>query len=85
MKKVALKRVSKKQEAELEKRRELRSLLLYYNGFKCMTCKGLGDWRGLSLSHKVPLSRGGLTDYENCLIECYPCHEKRHNLIRRQR
>ena len=43
----------------------------------CQTCNNLNlDFRGLSLSHIIALSRGGKTTRENCLIECYPCHEK---------
>jgi|SRR3990167_2342364 len=32
-------------------------------------------WRGISLSHIIPLSRGGKTCKGNCLLECYVCHE----------
>ena len=42
----------------------------------CQACGGNGDIWGLSLAHIIPLSRGGETSRENCLIECYPCHEK---------
>ncbi len=77
-----LKQVSKKQAKELALRTKLKKELLEEqvaeHGYQfCMTCNNLNlDWRGLSLSHKVPLSRGGKTDRENCIIECYPDHDK---------
>jgi len=52
------------------------------NDALCETCHGLGDWRGLSRSHIIPKSRGGKDTTENVLIECYPCHEKRHGIIK---
>ena len=76
MKRVYIKRYSKKQRIELKKRWELKAELVREHGEHCMTCKDRQrDWRGISLSHKIPLSRGGETSKENCLLECYPCHE----------
>jgi len=49
-------------------------------GAFCETCQGKGDWRGLSRSHIILKSRGGKDTLENILVECYPCHSKRHNL-----
>jgi len=46
----------------------------------CETCGGAGDWRGLSRSHIIPKSRGGKDTPENVLIECYPCHSKKHGV-----
>ena len=72
-----LRKVSPKQRAELEKRRVLKAELIAEQEYPhCMTCGGTGDWRGLSLSHIVALSRGGKTTRDNCPLECYPCHEK---------
>lgn len=69
--------VSKKQAAELALRTSLKKELLEECDNTCMTCGNTRlDWRGLSLSHIVPLSRGGLTTRENCLIECMVCHEE---------
>ena len=68
-------KVSDKQEAELRLRSRLRSELIIENGKRCMTCGQFPDWRGISLSHIIPLSRGGKTDKENCILECYPDHE----------
>ena len=72
----AMKRVSPKQSAELRLRRKLKRELMIETEEHCQTCHSTGDWRGLSLSHIIPLSRGGKTTRENCPLECYPCHEK---------
>ena len=77
MKQTPLKKVSKKQALELKRRASLKKELIELHGNICMTCNnGNRDWRGLSLSHIIPLSRGGKTTRENCLIECSPCHSK---------
>ncbi len=77
MQKVAIVRISKKHRAELSLRRKLKAGLVMEHGDHCMPCGDkYRDWRGLSLSHVIPLSRGGKTTRDNCLLECYPCHEK---------
>ena len=76
MKKSYINRISDKHKEEIALRAELKQSFIDEYGYICMTCHGQGDWRGISLSHKVPLSRGGKTDRANCLNECYPCHEK---------
>ncbi len=77
MKQTPLRPVSKKQAKELALRAALKRELLYEGDHTCMTCNNLRlDFRGLSLSHIIPLGRGGKTTRENCLIECYPCHEE---------
>ena len=76
VKKTKIAPISTKQKAELQLRRCLKGkLIIEYEG-KCQTCGTKGDWRGLTLSHIVPLSRGGKTTPENVLLECYPDHEK---------
>ena len=77
MKQTQIKSVSKKQVKELALRAALKRELLDECDHSCMTCNNIRlDFRGLSLSHIIPLSRGGKTTRENCLIECYPCHEE---------
>ena len=71
-----IRKISNKQERELILRGKLRMELADKYGESCMTCGGKNkDWRGISLSHIIPLSRGGKTSEENCLLECYPDHE----------
>ena len=81
MKRTALKRrrriipISDKQGIEIQKRQELKAELIKEFGEHCMTCKDKNrDWRGISLSHIIPLSRGGETSRGNCILECYPDH-----------
>jgi len=72
-----MKQISPKQELEIKKRRELKAELIKEFGEHCMTCKDeRRDWRGISLSHIIPLSRGGKTERGNVLLECYVCHTK---------
>ncbi len=87
LKRTPLKKVSSKQAKELALRSKLKKDLLEEqiaeHGYTfCMTCKTRGDFRGLSLSHIIALSRGGKTTRENCLIECYPCHEAAEKKVR---
>lgn len=86
MKKTPIRRVSSKQKNELARRSRLKKELLA-EGRKdgagrtlCSTCGKLPDFRGLQLSHKIPLARGGKTIRENCCIECAPCHAISHGL-----
>ena len=69
-----LKRASVKQQVELAKRRWLKNELLEEYGRKCMTCGAGESWPPISLSHVIALSRGGLTDKSNCILECSKCH-----------
>jgi 5-methylcytosine-specific restriction endonuclease McrA len=72
----SINRVSKKQAVELKERSRLKKELIDEHGEHCMTCNDLNrDFRGISLSHIIPLSRGGKTDKSNCILECYPDHE----------
>ena len=76
MKRTPIKRTSIKQDIEIKKRQELKAELIAEFGNHCMTCNDkYRDWRGISLSHIIPLSRGGETSCKNCLLECYPDHE----------
>jgi len=76
-----------RRKAELALRKKLTKELIDEYGFHCMTCNDRYlDWRGLSLSHIIPLGRGGKTERGNVLIECLPCHlyfEKRPELRRK--
>ena len=69
--------ISEKQKVELQRRHTLKAQLIAEYGERCMTCKDKNrDWRGITLSHIVPLSRGGKTTRANCLLECFTCHDK---------
>lgn len=74
--KTSFSKISKKQKLEMAARSKLKGKLIEEYGERCMTCGSAGDFRGISLSHIIPLSRGGKTTRANCPLECYPCHEK---------
>ena len=81
IRRVPINRISTKQKTELALRTKLKKDLMdeqvEERGYNfCQTCDTNGDFRGLSLSHVIALSRGGKTNRDNCIIECYPCHEK---------
>ncbi len=80
MKRSPLKRVSKKQSAELRKRDKLRQELLEECKGLCMRCGQKPDWRGLSLAHKIALSQGGKTNRENCELWCGRDHSIDHHI-----
>ena len=86
MKKTPINPISNKQSKELMLRRKIKAELmneqLRVNGYIfCMTCSKKPDWRGISLSHIIPLSRGGKTERGNVILECFACHNnKRHGL-----
>ena len=69
--------VSNKQKTELALRAKLKRELIEENGEVCRTCNDVNrDWRGISLSHIIPLSRGGKTVKENVELLCSRCHDK---------
>ena len=77
MKRSRINPISDKQKVEIKKRQTLKAELIAEYGEYCMTCHDKNrDWRGITLSHIIPLSRGGKTTGDNCLLECFPCHEK---------
>jgi 5-methylcytosine-specific restriction endonuclease McrA len=70
----------KERREELARRRKLKAELLAEcptddQGRRlCPKCLRIPDFRGLQLVHKKPLSTGGETTRENCVIRCAPCH-----------
>ncbi len=81
MKRVEIIRISKKQRGEVRLRGKMKAQLILENRNHCMTCDDENrDWRGLSLSHIIPLSRGGKTELSNLELLCYVCHGKKHGI-----
>ena len=75
-----LRGVSDKQKKELALRSKVKMQLIFMFGNKCMICGKRPDWRGLSLSHEIPLSQGGKTDVFNCKLRCGRCHSAEHGI-----
>ena len=47
------------------------------DGFKCQYC---GSNKQLTIDHLVPTSKGGKSNFENCITACKPCHIKQYNI-----
>jgi 5-methylcytosine-specific restriction endonuclease McrA len=47
------------------------------DGFKCAYCGS--DRERLTIDHIIPKSKGGKTDFENCVSSCKPCNNKKGN------
>ncbi|MDJ0913770.1 MAG: HNH endonuclease [Desulfobacterales bacterium] len=56
--------------------------VLVRDGFRCAYC---GDKYGrLTIDHIIPKSRGGKTDFDNCVSACKSCNNKKGNRTPRE-
>ena len=46
------------------------------DGYRCVYC---GSSDKLTIDHMIPASRGGKTNFENCVTACQPCNNKKNN------
>jgi 5-methylcytosine-specific restriction endonuclease McrA len=53
-----------------------RSNVFVRDGFQCMYCGARGRVK-LNIDHVIPLSRGGKTNFENCVSACEKCNNKK--------
>ena len=85
IRRVQLKRISKKRRAILSEEAIIEKLLLGKCEGRCMLCGKFPDYKDgygkLHLSHIIPKSRGGKSTLENCELICRVCHNKRHGII----
>lgn len=51
--------------------------LLYRDEFKCQYCNNIFDHKNLTMDHVIPKSRGGLKNFENIVLSCAKCNEKK--------
>jgi 5-methylcytosine-specific restriction endonuclease McrA len=51
--------------------------VLARDGFQCAYCGTRKE--KLTVDHIIPKSRGGKTDFENCVASCRPCNNKKGN------
>ena len=49
------------------------------DGFKCAYCDKKSKF--LTIDHIVPISRGGKTNFENCVAACTECNSKKNNRL----
>jgi 5-methylcytosine-specific restriction endonuclease McrA len=47
--------------------------------FQCQYCGGRPGLKNLSIDHVVPVSRGGVTSWENCVVACVKCNTRKGN------
>jgi 5-methylcytosine-specific restriction endonuclease McrA len=45
----------------------------------CQYCGYLPGWSRLTIDHIMPRSRGGETSWENCVVACKPCNNRKGN------
>jgi 5-methylcytosine-specific restriction endonuclease McrA len=45
----------------------------------CQYCGRVCSTRDLSIDHVIPRSRGGKTNWENCVLACIPCNVRKGN------
>jgi 5-methylcytosine-specific restriction endonuclease McrA len=72
--------ISDKKAAEKRIEEEIRQHLLQEHGGICQNCGRAPGFLGLSLHHIVFKSRGGKTNYENCVLICSSCHQIAHGI-----
>jgi len=48
------------------------------DGYKCQYC---GSRDRLTIDHVIPSSRGGRSNFENCVTACKPCNHKKGNRL----
>jgi len=49
--------------------------------WECVYCGRLLDISGVSIDHKIPLSRTGLSSFDNLAICCEPCNRTKGDLL----
>ena len=53
-------------------------IIMYSNGGRCTFC---GDADANTIEHLLPLSMGGNTSFENCVLACHKCNSRREHAI----
>jgi 5-methylcytosine-specific restriction endonuclease McrA len=48
---------------------------------KCVYCEKHLPYEEATKDHVIPVSKGGLTTWENCVLSCHPCNFKKANLL----
>jgi len=51
------------------------------DSYSCMYC---GSHDDLTIDHVIPESRGGKTNFENCVTACFACNNKKNNRTPRE-
>jgi 5-methylcytosine-specific restriction endonuclease McrA len=51
--------------------------------FQCQYCAETFEPHDLNIDHVKPLSKGGTTNWENCVTSCVPCNSRKGNMFKR--
>lgn len=57
-----------------------RELLYYSSDYSCSVCQGTVSWQDAEAHHKIPHSKGGITNLENAALVHRQCHPRGKNL-----
>ncbi|MCC7508516.1 MAG: HNH endonuclease [Planctomycetes bacterium] len=49
------------------------------DAFQCQYCGGKPGLKYLSIDHVIPVSKGGVTNWENCVVACVRCNTRKGN------
>lgn len=49
------------------------------DGFQCQYCGNKPGLKYLSIDHVIPVSKGGVTNWENCVVACVRCNTRKGN------
>ncbi len=55
--------------------------VLIRDSYTCQYCSGQPGRQALTLDHVVPRSRGGQTIWENIVVACAPCNQRKGNRL----
>ena len=55
--------------------------IIIRDDYECCYC---GSHKNLTIDHVIPESRGGKTNFENCVAACFPCNNKKNNRTPRE-
>ena len=60
-----------------------RSNLYLRDLFQCQYCAETFDYHELNIDHVQPMSKGGKTNWENCVTSCIPCNSRKQNFFKK--
>lgn len=49
------------------------------DNFTCVYCGKRIETSNISIDHVIPKSKGGKSDFNNCVLACIPCNNKKNN------
>ena len=56
-----------------------RKALFYRDKYRCQYCGAFPGVKELTIDHVLPVSRGGRSNWENCVLACVKCNARKGN------